>query len=387
MKTKLIIILFLILSISCHKENGSNIYKSSLSGFIQKGPFSNGSTVMLTELNSDLGQTGRNYLTQIINNVGFFQIPNIQLESKYISIKADGFYFNEVAGKLSVSQITLYGISDISDKTSININILTHIEKPRIEYLIQKGMAFSAAKNQAEQDILKLFKIDKKDIKESESLDITKSGDDNAILLAISIMLQGNRSEAELMELLSNISNDIKEDGILNDSTSVTGLTSRLKYLNIDSVRKNLIAMYKYLNIETEIPAFEKYIPKITIDTTYNKITFPVVAKYGLNVLCLIDTVFRKDTDQYSYSIAANLPIGTSLIIKYSGNLGTAFFNQGTLDGWDDLGHDNSFVWRTLKSNRSGLIVGQFQVKDTITINYYENGSTTPVRIRSIKVE
>jgi len=49
-------------------------------------------------------------------------------------------------------------------------------------------------------------------IPDSELLDITKSGDNNAILLAVSLILQGFRSEAELTELLAAISNDIRTD-------------------------------------------------------------------------------------------------------------------------------------------------------------------------------
>ena len=380
---KLIIFLFVFFSISCSKVEKATPGKVSVKGFIQKGPFSNGSSVTISELNSDLSQTGKNYSTQITNNVGYFQVPDIQLESKYISLKADGFYYNEVAGKLSVSQITLYALSDITDKASINVNILTHLEKPRVEYLIKNGKLFSDAKKQAEQEVLKLFNINKDNIDLSENLNITKAGDDNAILLAISIMLQGNRSEGELTELLSNISNGIKEKGYLNSSAITNELTSRIKYLSLTTIRNNIAAMYTNLEIKSDIPNFESYVPKSF------EISYPLISNFGLNVLTMTDTVFKKDTlpEQYSYSFAAFLPDSTTLEIRHSGNLGWAGYHQGTLNGWNDLGHDDSFVWRTLKSNRSGLICAQFQVKDTFTINYYENGSSLPVRVKKIKVK
>jgi len=380
---KLIIFLFVFFSISCSKVEKATPGKVSVKGFIQKGPFSNGSSVTISELNSDLSQTGKNYSTQITNNVGYFQVPDIQLESKYISLKADGFYYNEVAGKLSVSQITLYALSDITDKASINVNILTHLEKPRVEYLIKNGKLFSDAKKQAEQEVLKLFNINKDNIDLSENLNITQAGDDNAILLAISIMLQGNRSEGELTELLSNISNGIKEKGYLDSSTLTNELTSRIKYLSLTTIRNNIAAMYTNLEIKSDIPNFESYVPKSF------EISYPLISNFGLNVLTMTDTVFKKDTlpEQYSYSFAAFLPDSTTLEIRHSGNLGWAGYHQGTLNGWNDLGHDDSFVWRTLKSNRSGLICAQFQVKDTFTINYYENGSSLPVRVKKIKVK
>ena len=48
----------------------------------------------------------------------------------------------------------------------------------------------------------------------SEYLDISQPGDKNAILLAISVILQGYLSVAELSELLANITTDIREDGL-----------------------------------------------------------------------------------------------------------------------------------------------------------------------------
>jgi hypothetical protein len=76
--------LFLIILVSCQKNKESAINKSSLTGFVQKGPFSTGSSVTLNELNSDLSQTGKNYLTQITNNIGHFQITDIALASQLV---------------------------------------------------------------------------------------------------------------------------------------------------------------------------------------------------------------------------------------------------------------------------------------------------------------
>jgi hypothetical protein len=42
-------------------------------------------------------------------------------------------------------------------------------------------------------------------------LDTSQTGEDNAILLAISLIIQGFRTESELTDLLANISTDIRE--------------------------------------------------------------------------------------------------------------------------------------------------------------------------------
>jgi len=107
----------------------------SVTGYAQKGPFINGSSVTAYDLQSNLAPTGKSYNTQITDYKGAFELEDIPLSSNYVSLKADGFYFNEVTGKQSSAQITLYALSDISDKTNININLLTHLEKARVEYL------------------------------------------------------------------------------------------------------------------------------------------------------------------------------------------------------------------------------------------------------------
>jgi len=108
----------------------------NISGYAQKGPFLNGSSVILSELNESLTQTGSTFTSQIIDNTGAFEITGISLASNYAALRVDGYYFNEVCGEQSNSQITLNAISVISDERNININVLTHLEKARVEYLM-----------------------------------------------------------------------------------------------------------------------------------------------------------------------------------------------------------------------------------------------------------
>ena len=68
---------------------------------------------------------------------------------------------------------------------------------------MDSGLTFAAAKTQAQTEILSFFNIDNVTLGNSETLDISKSGDGNAVLLAISAMLQSDKTEAELTELLS----------------------------------------------------------------------------------------------------------------------------------------------------------------------------------------
>lgn len=314
MKIRIIFIVFSLIvamSISCKKEKEENtivVTKSSVNGVIQKGPFISGSSISIYEMDASLSQTGKSYTTQITNNKGTFQLSNVALTYAYVCLRADGFYFNEITGLQSNSQISLYAVSDLTNKSSINVNILSHIEKPRIEYLVSQGIHFSLAKKQAEQEILNIFSISKNNLPESETLDITKDGDDNAILLAISLILQGYRTEAELTELLSNLSLDIKQDGVLSNNTIGTDLLNHAKVLNLSSVRQNIQARWNILGISDTISNFEYYVNKFIDSTSFafaNFIQYPYSTDYGVNLLN--DSVNQVETyNPYNYHYPIN---------------------------------------------------------------------------------
>lgn len=251
--------LLLLISGSCKKEE-PKIIKEKVTGQVQKGPYINGTSVTMSELNESLGQTGNIFTTQIINNAGSFEIENISLTSGYVELSASGFYFDEVKGDLSVAPLNLLALSDIKDISTVNVNILTHLEKQRVSYLIKQNKTFSEAKKTAQREILSIFGFSPGDINNSEMLDISVNNESNAILLAISTILQGNRSVGDLTELLANISNDIKDDGNLNDEALLTGLRNSTKELVLTSIRSNLEKRYQNLGVVATIPDFEKYV-------------------------------------------------------------------------------------------------------------------------------
>ena len=52
--------------------------KESFKGYIQKGPYINGSSVTITQLDEEMNQTGKVFSTQIIDNSGNFEQKNIE---------------------------------------------------------------------------------------------------------------------------------------------------------------------------------------------------------------------------------------------------------------------------------------------------------------------
>jgi uncharacterized protein (TIGR02145 family) len=191
-----------------------------LSGFSQKGPFVKGAKVIAYELNNGMAlqQTSRKFVGLIQSDDGKFVIPSVSLVSPYIILEANGFYRNEVSGQKTISTISLFALTDLMEREKANINLLTHLEYYRVRSLvIDKKMDFYKARNQAEKEIFDAFHIDNNDFESPEDLDIFSAGDDNAALLAISILLQRDGSEAELTNMMDKVSSDIAKDGTWDD--------------------------------------------------------------------------------------------------------------------------------------------------------------------------
>lgn len=389
---QLLILIFIAFSCGEDNETPKGLSLEKVSGFVQKGPYLNGTSVTIYELSEDLLATGKNFPSQILDNKGTFEIKNIDLSSKYVLLKADGFYFNEVDNASSTAQLTLLALSDLINKSSLNLNVLSTLEKDRVEYLITNGKSFTDAKEQAQSEILDIFEISKTNMTESEELDISKPGDDNAILLAVSVILQGYLSVADLSELLANISTDIREDGVLNSQALGTMLINNARGLKLEQIRNNIEARYETLGIEVTISDFEKYVNQFIDNTGFeftNFIEYPESGVSGLNILDKTKTSYTDGT----YSLKAILPEGNSLKVKISGmNWFYSPFQENT--GWEFSDWNNSDSSRIFTSIRTGEIDFKIRLEsfqdstwsNQIKIYAFENGTNEPTWKKVITV-
>lgn len=261
-QTKLLVLLLGILAIyGCNKDEFSVIKKNQITGYVQKGPFITGTQIIMTGLSNTLDQGGTVYTSQIVNNLGAFEFKNIELPSEFVELSANGYYFNELKGEISSSPLTLFAIAEITNEERVNINILTHLEKRRIEYLVkEQGFSFAKAKKTAQAEVLSIFGFDNSNVKNSELLNINENNDDSAVLLAISVIIQGLNDVGPLTEILSRISNDIYSDGILDDKNLVNELRKNALLINVEEIKNNLGKRYNTIGLVPDIPKFEKYI-------------------------------------------------------------------------------------------------------------------------------
>ena len=191
----------------------SQIVDKTISGMAQKGPFDVGSTVSLSQLDSKtFVQTGSSYTGKVTNTSGAFEISNVTLSSPYVIAQASGSYRSEITGKFSSGKVTLKSFADLSNESNVNINVLTHLTNNRITYLTSKGASVSDAKEQAESEVLKIFGV-KEDIENFESINLFGKNKANAVLMAISIMMQRDLSVSDINSLLSEFETDFEKTG------------------------------------------------------------------------------------------------------------------------------------------------------------------------------
>ena len=234
-----------------------------VSGVTQKGPFLMGSKVEVHEIadGRSLKQTGNSFKGKIMNDKGEFNVNARMLVSQYVALEAVGYYRNEVTGENSNSELTLFAITDVTDRNIVNVNLLTHLEYDRVNYLVtEKKMKVRDAKKQAQREIFALLDIDATGFSNSEDLNIAGASDEDGALLAFSLMFQGDRSVANLSALLQTIANDMKEDGTWDDPTTrmqIAEWSADADSANrLDTIRGNV----KGWGLSLRVPNFEQYV-------------------------------------------------------------------------------------------------------------------------------
>ena len=111
---------------SSEDTDSSSSSAVTVSGKVQKGPYVQGTEITVRELDSAMTPTGNTFTGTIDDNTGSFSVKGT-LTNKIVELSADGYYFNEVSGSLSTAKLTLSALSDITDNSSVNVNLMTHL--------------------------------------------------------------------------------------------------------------------------------------------------------------------------------------------------------------------------------------------------------------------
>jgi uncharacterized protein (TIGR02145 family) len=207
-------------------EDAGIIADLNVAGLTQKGPFAKGSAVTVQGVDCQTMElTGEKFTGSVKSDKGDFGVEDVNLSATCALFEVTGYYFNELTGKKSSEKMTLHALTDLKDRKNVNINLLTQLEYERVMNLVtEKKISFAEAKTQAEKEVLAAFSVKSKDgeFALSEDLNILEKGDDNAALLAVSVMMQSDLKVAKLVERVKDVAADIAKDGSWDDDKTKT---------------------------------------------------------------------------------------------------------------------------------------------------------------------
>ena len=242
-------------------EDAGIIADLNVAGVTQKGPFVKGSEVTVQGIDcKTLKFTDEIFEGKVKSDKGDFTVEDVSLKSTCALFEVTGIYRNEISGKKSSEKLTLHALTDLKDRKNVNINVLTELEYERLMFLVtEKDKKFAEAKAQAEEEVLAAFDI-KGDFVEFENLNIFESGDENAALLAVSVMMQAETDDAGLVTRMEKFADSFAETGKWKDSGTKKTISEWAIEVTanggLDSIRKNVEAW----DLGDTVPAFEKFI-------------------------------------------------------------------------------------------------------------------------------
>lgn len=252
------LIAFSVLFSSCGKdsEEGESFepHTYNVSGKVEKGPFVSGSTITIQPMDSKLQVRGDFYSSTIQDDMGNFSFGSKLFEAPYAELTANGYFFNEVEGELSSGTLSLRALVDLSDKTTVNVNVLTHLKYQRVQKLVEGGMSFKEANTQAQKELFTAFGLQKYEDKDASSLSIIGGTDESAALIAISSLLIVDRSEAALTEYLAKLCKEFGDNAAFTESTRQQMEEDRNALAGqLSAVRNHVIDRYEEIGLPIEV--------------------------------------------------------------------------------------------------------------------------------------
>lgn len=236
----------------------------AFSGVVQKGPFTSGSTMKIWELDEELALTGTKFEWEVSSSLGEFSSPKLNLATQYGLLQATGTFYNEVSGSTTTGDFTLKGIVDLSNRDKANLNILAHLAYNRAMALFATGdyKNIPAAKSKAEQEVMEAFYMNPKDAPLNhafEDLSIFGTTNDDAKLLAVSILLTRGLNPTGITSTTAELSADIKDDGKWNQSMESTTQVTVADWA-LNNMANNSKIRTKVEALGGNAPDFEKWI-------------------------------------------------------------------------------------------------------------------------------
>lgn len=376
MKLKKYFYLFAALTVSLSACSDSDGLKEDFTpttynvlGKVEKGPFVSGSTITIQPMDGDLEVLGSLYSSTIQDDLGNFSFGTKLFEAPYAELVANGYFFNEVKGELSSGTLSLRALVDLSDETTVNVNLLTHLKYQRIQQLIADGMNFGEANKQAQTELFAAFGLQQYAEKDASTFSIAGGTDESAALIAISSLLLVDRSEAELTEYLAKLCREFGQTGTFEESTQQQINKDKETLCDkLSSIRKNIIERYDSLGLSVEVKDLERF-----IDWNNDGVAGNEVLQEGQEVK-LDATTLNVPNEGGVYTIGISSPISVYLEPQFgSGGLHTED-GENFAALYEDTTDTDISMKKSLDGSTLTITIAQLQSRTnkTAVINIYD---------------
>ena len=339
---------------SCSEDNDlEKVYEPTtfnVSGKVEKGPFVSGSTITIQPMDKNLQVLGSLYSSTIQDNLGNFSFESKLFETPYAELTANGYFFNEVEGLLSTGTLNLRALVDLSDASTVNVNLLTHLKYQRIKHLVADGMDFGKANKQAQKELFAAFGLHKYADNDAATFSIAGGTDESAALIAISSLIIVDRSEAALTEYLAKLCKEFGEKGAFDNSTLQQMREDKKSLCNqLQNIKENIIERYNKLGLEIQVKELSHY-----IDWNDDGIAGNETLQDGLKIsIEMTELYVPNEGGVYKINVSSPIPVYLTSIINPTdeGPLGNVTEESFFTNLYEDIKDNNISMEKTIDNN------------------------------------
>jgi len=267
---RLAAVLVVGLVVGCGSQTPQSV---TLDGLAQKGPLVQGSSVVISGLDNGLNSTGSAFSTQTADNLGSFTAV-IATATPALDLHASGYYMDEVSGAISSGPVDLHGVVS-TFASHPKVNLLTTLQAPVLRTNVAGGMTLGDAGTASAAQVLSALGVNLASVQgfaSFSSMQINGTGDQDAVLLAISAVLSqaahnraaqnGSSPAGELAFLINRFASDVQAGTLATDTAFQSAWRGGSAGLDLAAVRANVQGYYANVGVAVTPPAFEDWVDK-----------------------------------------------------------------------------------------------------------------------------
>lgn len=320
----------------------------NVSGKVEKGPFVSGSTITMQPMNEKMQASGETYNSTILDNVGNFTFGSKLFDAPFAELTANGYFYNEISGTLSSGTLNLRAVVDLSDKSTINVNVLTHLKYQRILNLVAKGNNFKEANAQAQKELFAAFGLSKYSQKDVSLFSIVIGNDEAAALIAVSSLLLADRSEAGLTEYLAKLCYEFGQEGRFSTESKRQIKKDREKLAGrLENIRNNIIKRYAELGLSVKVKELSHF-----FDWDDNGVAGDETLQEGDKIIIETNRIeVPKDGGSYQIKVTSPIPVYLEPIVDVNDGSIVIQPEQFFKEFYKDLQNQNISLKKQLNNN------------------------------------